>query len=388
MAHRRKNEVGRPRIVIVLNADQDVVAWQEKYRRGEVLDATPYGYDRAESDAELFWARSAAESDRMRRLRVSAAGRLGFDLVHVWRNRRLIRTADVIWTHTEREHLAVAMLQALRRPSRRVPVLAQSVWLWDAWATWPWWRRRLVARLLRVHGFEAVHSAVNREISDVAVPGRRVAVLPFGSASPFDRSAAESLPVTPPLVLAVGNDADRDWATLAEAGARAPGVYLRVASTSRRARSISWPANTTVAPADSRADLVALYSAASVIVVPLRENKHASGATACIEALGAGRPLIVTEAGGIESYVSGAACLVPPADARALATAILAAAEGGVPAPPKDAAERRGLGQADYVARYMLVTHWLLGSQGWDESISAFAPIATADDAGRGTASP
>lgn len=31
--------------------------------------------------------------------------RLGFDLVHAWRDRRALNDADAIWAHTEREHI-------------------------------------------------------------------------------------------------------------------------------------------------------------------------------------------------------------------------------------------------------------------------------------------
>jgi hypothetical protein len=134
-------------------------------------DLTPYGYDLAGDRFDMVWSVAAPEGRLGRALRVRIANALGFDLVHAWRNRTLLFRADVIWTHTEREHLAVALLQRFRRRSRRVPVLAQSVWLWDAWQTWGAPRRALVGWLLRTHPVEAVHSARNRDVSRRAVPG-------------------------------------------------------------------------------------------------------------------------------------------------------------------------------------------------------------------------
>lgn len=363
-----------PHVVVVLGADQDAAEWRQRHARGETLDETPYGYDRAEPVVRLSWTRSRPESVRARRWRRSVAGRLGFDIVHVWRNRRLIRSADVVWTHTEREHLAVALLQLLVRKGTRVPVLAQSVWLWDAWARWGATRRRFVAALLRTHAIEVVHSRVNRDIARRSVPGRTVELVPFGSATSAPPTARQESEAEM-LVLAVGNDADRDWAVLSEAAARLPNARFRVASSSPRASAIEWPSNATVRPAATRSELMELYAAASVVVVPLKENRHASGATACIEALSVGRPLVVTSAGGVDDYVRDEARLVDVGDADGLADALADALAGRVDAPSADAAERRGISQRDYVNRYLLVTAWMLGRQGWDAAVSDFAPV-------------
>lgn len=374
MGARSGSATDAPRVGVIVAFDQDVVRWRERHARGETLDVTPYGYDRAEPHVRLAWGRSHTESTRMRRIRVALAGRLGFDLVHVWRNRRLIREADVIWTHTEREHLAVAALQVFVPRRRRVPVIAQSVWLWDAWSQWGPLRRRCVASLLRTHAIEVTHSRINRDISRAAVPGRRVELLPFGSAA-LPTAVQTAPPGAAPLVLAVGNDIDRDWALLAEAARILPDARFRVASSSRRARETAWPSNVEVSPAGSRAALAELYAAASVIAVPLRENRHASGLTVCIEALGAARPLVVTAAGGIEDYVRGNARTVTVGDRDELVGALRSALAGEVSAN-RDAVAERGLTQRDYVNRYLQVTAWALGRQDWDAVVSAFAPVS------------
>ncbi|HWV49423.1 MAG TPA: glycosyltransferase [Microbacterium sp.] len=366
-----------PHVVVVLGADQDAVAWRQRYARGETLDETPYGYDRAEPAVRLSWTRAATESPRARRRRRAIAGRLGFDIVHVWRNRRLIRSADAVWTHTEREHLAVALLQMLVPRGRRVPVLAQSVWLWDAWPGWGAAHRRLIAKLLRTHTIEVVHSRVNLDVARRSVPGRTVELVPFGSATSATSSGRGDDLATEPFVLAVGNDADRDWRVLAAAAGRMPDARFRIASSSSRARSIDWPANAIVRPAATRAELSELYATASVVVVPLADNRHASGATACIEALGAGRPLVVTKVGGVEDYVRGEARLVDVGDAESLANALVDALAGRIDAPSADAAARRGITQRDYVNRYLRVTEWMLGLQEWDAAVSEFAPVSS-----------
>lgn len=357
-----------PRVVIALAHDLDVERWRERFARGEVLDETPYGYHRAAERFELAWTVSHRESRSVARARRALAARLGFDLVHIWRNRRLLRSADAIWTHTEREHLAVAAVVSSGGP----PVLAQSVWLWDAWRGYGALRRAVVARLLRRHRIEVVHSSVNLADARAAVPGRRVELLPFGSAGL--PSVREVEPPPRPSALAVGNDADRDWPLLAAAARRLPAVSFRVVSGSRAARDVAWPVNVDLTRTATRESLAAWMAQSRCVVVPLRPNRHASGTTSCIEAMSAGRPMVVSSAGGLQEYVEGAARLVEPGDLDELVRGIEDAVAGIVAGPPGAAQRDRGLTQRDYVGRYALVTAWMLGGS-WDPAVSAFAPV-------------
>lgn len=371
----------RPRVAVLLAWQQDPVAWRERHQRGETMDETPYGYERGEGSFEMTWAVSHPESSLARRIRRRLAAWCGFDIVHAWRNRRLLFSADAVWTHTEREHLAVALLQRLRWGRCRVPVIAQSVWLWDEWSAHGALRRAFIAWLLRAQAIEVTHSRLNVAASDREVPGRKVALLPFGTAPAVDGLVpSEPVATQPPMpfVFAVGNDVDRDWETLAAAAAAMPHLRFRVASSSRKARGITWPTNVQREPTASKSELAELYQRADVVVVPVQANLHASGATSCIEALAARRPLVVTRAGGLEDYVSDDAILVPPADAHALADALALAVGKGARRPARDARQQRGLTQEDYVARYILATRWALGQTTWDDAVSRFGPVAEA----------
>jgi len=373
------------RVAVLLAHAQDPVVWRERHARGETLDATPYGYELAAAQLDLAWAVSAHESRLARAVRSRLFRALGFDLVHAWRNRRMLFEADVIWTHTEREHLAVALLQRLRRPGgrRKVPVVAQTVWLWDEWEGLSAARRRLVGWLLGSHDVEAVHSHLNLADSLRHVPGRRVVQIPFGSASVPQGAAADAgadglavpAPDGRPLVLAVGNDAHRDWRALRDAARQLPEVVFHVASKSRRAVGLDWPANVVVGATGSLVELSGLYRRADAVVVPLTPNRHVSGSTACIEALGARRPLVVTRVGGIEEYVAGEARTVEHGDVAGLAAALRDAVAGRVPAPSGDAVRARGLTQRDYVQRYVLLTRMLVGDTPWSSDVSRFAPV-------------
>lgn len=373
----------RKRVMILLNPAQDVREWRRSFESGARLDRTPYGYDRADQWFDLAWGETLAASRVGQLLRRWSTRWLGCDLPHAWHNRKLILEADVVWTHTEREHLAVAWLQLLTPRARKVPVVAQSVWLWDRWAGYGPVRRWLTAGLLRTHAVELVHSRLNLEDSRRAVPGRRVELVPFGSAAaasgdtPSD-SVPREMPRRP-LVLAVGNDADRDWGLLAAVAGLIREADFRIASRSRAARSVDWPENVTLREAGSAEELRRLYLAADVVALPLRANRHASGATVCIEALAAGRRIVANAAGGIEDYLGGEGRLVEPGDAIGFADAVRAGIRGEFAAPSSGAYVDRGLTQADYVGRYVLVTRALLGTGPWCSEISAFAPVGALD---------
>ncbi|MGO1179444.1 glycosyltransferase family 4 protein, partial [Cellulosimicrobium funkei] len=131
-----------------------------------------------------------------------------------------------------------------------------------------------------------------------------------------------------------------------------------------------------VAPATGRAELARLYAGCRVVVVPLRENRHASGATACVEAMAAGRALVVTDAGGVRDYVAGTrARLVAPHDAAALAEAVRRALGPGEATSAADV-RARGLRQEDYVARYVLLTRALVAQAEIPAAVSSFEPVA------------
>lgn len=379
MVKKLASEPNCPKIAVLVAYALDPDNWIKRFERGEVLDRMPYGYDAAGEWFDLRWCRSHPESPFVRRTRNAMTARLGFDFLHAWRNRRTLFSADLIWTHTEREHLAVAMLQLLRRPSRRVPTIAQSVWLWDDWQSFGVLRRWLVSILLRTHSVELLLSPLNRQVSESSIPGRRVIFIPFGSAVAAAGNSADEMPTKastdPGPVVAVGNDVHRDWETLSRVASRLPDVQFRVASRSARARSVRWPSNVVVREVESTSELQELYRRSSAIVVPLRSNLHASGVTVCIEALELGRPLIVTDVGGTKDYFTDVATLVAEGDIAGLTSAIRTAADGNLDAPPKGVVSRLGLRQVDYVRRFVLVTRSTLAGTAIPPEVSDFRPV-------------
>jgi hypothetical protein len=102
------------------------------------------------------------------------------DFVHAWRNRAAIRTADVVWTHSESHGLGVAAVHALTRAGRRPAMLLQNVWLIDRWRRYPPPHRWLFTRLLRRADVLTFLSSQNRDIAASLFPGNRCVTVLYG----------------------------------------------------------------------------------------------------------------------------------------------------------------------------------------------------------------
>jgi glycosyltransferase involved in cell wall biosynthesis len=363
------------RVAIVLRYGLSSSVWRARHAAGEVVDETPYGYHLAAPDVSLTWSVDHAESALGGRWRRLVSHVLGFDLVHVWRNRKIIQSADAVWTHTEREHLGVALLRWLAPRRYRAHSIAQTVWLWDSWRHHSGARKALYRRLLRQHDVEIVLSRVNRDISQQAVPGRLVARIPFGTHL-ADPAAARATRTGAPRVLVVGNDRHRDWRLMADVASLVPEAHFDIITLAEYPRTLAWSSNAEIRSISQSEILHGAYAEASVVAIPLHANNHASGCTVAIEGVSAGLPVVATDTGGIDEYLDDAtATLVPVGDSQAFASALRAHLDAGTRAADPSVALRRGLSQHDYVARLVAVTRAIVEGRALDPAAETFAPM-------------
>jgi glycosyltransferase involved in cell wall biosynthesis len=152
-------------------------------------------------------------------------------------------------------------------------------------------------------------------------------VMPFGVDTdfwhPLDGESVED------VVIAVGQDPNRDYDLLASAPGRHPTVIV-----TRRVVKVPAGANhITVRAGDffgsdsmSDADLRRLYNCACAVVVPLKDVYQPTGYSVTLQAMSCGRPVIVSNIRGLwtrDLLKDGENCLlVPPGDAAALGAAI------------------------------------------------------------------
>ncbi|WP_206996252.1 glycosyltransferase [Trinickia mobilis] len=325
------------------------------YRKGEDFGCL-YGYHHAESDEfALTYSCDAKESKPVSVARRALKLVLGFDLIHTLRNRDEILRSDVIWTHTEAEHLAVALVLLLAGERGRKPLLlAQSVWLFDKWRGYGALRRWVYRKLLARADVLTTLARDNAELCRRYL--KRDAIRVHYGLNMTDFPLAEPhtwQPHAPLRIAAIGNDRDRDWTTLVKAFGNDPRYTVRLATRRKIPQALHAP-NVQIAPASGLAKQRELYDWADLVVVPLRPNYHASGITVVLEAAALGKPVIATDVGGLRDYFTAQqVSYVPPHDAAALRRAADALA-----AHPEATLSRVWAAGAQLTARRLTTQHF------------------------------
>jgi len=315
-----RQSMERPlRVFVFLAHGFGARGWTERWARGEIAglnERVPYGYHHAaEKDCAVEYSEDANENWLTEFVRRSMRRLLGCDLVHAWRNKKQLLAADVVWTHTELEHLAVLALWQFRRRQRRPRLIAQSVWLFDRWHTLSKLRRWLYRHLLRQADVLTVHSTENLKVVRKLFPQVRSELVPFGINSDVIVQPVRRTAHNPVRIVSLGSDIHRDWKTLIAAVESWPGCQLRIASKSVPRRLIAHSRNVQVSMPRSAREVAELYTWADLAVVSLMPNLHASGLTVIFEAVLYGLPVVCTDTGGIRGYFpEEEVYYVPPRD--------------------------------------------------------------------------
>lgn len=321
----RKSADAALKVFAHLAVDKDAVEWRKKRDAGDLVginDPTPYGYGRAEEmGCHVTFSRSKKENKLEKFFRLGVRAVLGADLVHAWRNRRAIADAEIVWTHTESQYLAVAMVGALLR--KRVRLIGQSVWLIDSWHKLTPPKKAFIRWLVSRVDVLTFHSPDNTERAKALFPNANVRLVKFGIPSeaphaPVARGAAQAV-----NILALGNDRHRDWKTLIDAVSAMPNARLKILSGSVPKALAKSGGNVEVTRARSNEELHKAFAEATLVCVPLKPNLHASGLTVVQEAILSGVPVVATDVGGLSAYFSADEVrYVPVGDASALRAAL------------------------------------------------------------------
>jgi len=279
--------------------------WRGRYEKGlipGINEPLPYGYHRASVDKKwtVEYSEDVEEPRLVHLIRRGLLRILGFDLIHAWRNWHQVLEADIVWAHTEREHLAILFLARLTKKEGGVAILAQCIWLFDLWPKLPRWKQRLYLSLLRRANLVTTHSPENLALARQLLPGKDCRVVRFGIGSGAPKYSARDEVHTPVNVAAIGNDMHRDWGTLLTALGSSPNFQVRIGSGTAPRRLIRRSMNASLHNAKTAQALAELYDWADVVVVPLRANAHVSGITVILEATLFGLPVICSDTGGCE----------------------------------------------------------------------------------------
>lgn len=165
------------------------------------------------------------------------------------------------------------------------------------------------------------------DLMRLGIPRGQLVFVPFGVDAHFFHPADISR--EEPLIVSVGRDAGRDYATLFRAAERTKYSFIVVASHKNIPPGMSVPANVSVLYDLSYTELQNLYERARLIVIASKDADTAdgsdcSGQTIILDACAAGKAVIATHRSWIIDYFvpNQDLVVVPPNDPGALAQAI------------------------------------------------------------------
>ena len=300
--------------------------WQNAWKAGKIPginERLPYGYFHAANESwSLTHSEDREESAPRRLLRRMIRKILGFDLIHAWNHREQLSDCDIVWTHTEREHLAVLCLWMLRPARNRPKLIAQSVWLFDRWSEFSPLRRWFFRRLMLRADLLTTLSPENLKEAQRLFPEKRCELVRIGIDAERLRPVVRKQVHRPIRILSLGTDMHRDWDTLIEAVGGWMGAEVRIASRTMERRR-EWPDNIGIVKPKTAREVTDLYDWADFVVLTLKTNLHASGITVIAEAILSGVPVICTDTGGLRAYFGEKeVSYVPLRDAHAVRSKI------------------------------------------------------------------
>ncbi len=330
---------------LFLTSDLDLDAWKAESDRdehphhliGELRDAFTAVAHRPVSDPKLV--------DRLAARVCTSAGQWAL----ARRTSAELGADDVVFSFSEDQAVALVCWLRLRRSKAVVISSVMNPGRLRMKALF-----RLVGMKRRVARFVALTPVVEQILRDEhGIPAERVERFPLETDFDFFHPVERTRVSDRPLVFSAGLE-QRDYTTLAEA-VRDLDLDAEVCATSpdasaRTRMSIPdvLPPNVTFAPY-AWLDYRRMFSEADVVVVSVLPNRYGAGLTTMVEGLACGRPVIVTDTGGLpaELAAAGALVVVPPGDPAALRDAI-----ARIVADPGAAAELARIGREVALERF------------------------------------
>ena len=367
-----QNNQERPiKVFVQLAHGQDIHHWKRLRDAGKLVginDEKPYGYDRAEKmGCEVEYSIRHRDGKIYNFFRLAVRAILGFDYLYARQSKERMLKADIVWTHTEAQFLAVALILALRGKNKPRPLLlGQAVWLYDRWPNIDPIRKAFYKRLIKYVDRLTVHSPVNQKVAADLFPDKQVDLVKYGIPT-RDLQVPQKRQNTPHRLLCVGNDRHRDWETVIKAFGNQPGIEVKILSTKTNPDIAKDAANVEIRGVHSNEEMQAERDAASLMIIPLKHNLHVSGSTTLQEAALFGIPIVATKTGGLEAYLGDdAVSYVPAGDAAALRKAAMDLLED----PDKALAQAQNAqapihsgdwGADAFVARHVEISREMLG---------------------------
>jgi len=217
--------------------------------------------------------------------------------------------------------LKLAFLQSLVPRRRRTKHMLLEFWLNETPGVVGQLRtsvRRFAAR--SIHTIVCSSSAERaRYAEELRIPLERIRFIPFHvNEAPCHLQTSEQ-----DYILSAGRSG-RDYAVLLDA-ARRLAVSVVIVSDRPSLDGLEIPANVRVLYDVEYRVYLDLLASCRVVVVPLQDRRRSSGQVAILDAMGCGKPVLVSRTPGSIDYIDHGVTgiLVPPRNAEALAAAIV-----------------------------------------------------------------
>lgn len=312
-------QAGNTKVFVHLGHGFGGRGWSQRHALGSIPglnDRLAYGYYHAAGDGwSVEYSQDACENHVRRLCRIALRRVLGFDLIHAWRNRKRLFAADIVWTHTELENLAVLLLFRARSRRSRPKIIANCVWLFDRWPKLSWLRRVVYRQLLRHADAVTTFSPANIKVARSVLPAVRCEYMLWGATIEDMKQSGEKQTRHPLRIASLGNDIHRDWKTLIKAFGNRERYEVRIGSARLNPKLVAGASNVALLSVATANDVKTLYEWADIVVVSLKPNLHVSGITVILESVILAVPVVCTDTGGLRAYFSPAEVRYVPASA-------------------------------------------------------------------------
>ncbi len=286
----------------LLLTEHPLSAWRERFARGEVPSAMPYGVDvLTERGHRVVGPPAPTTSPRAAKARDVVEHRTGMPVERTLRSLGAVRRADLVLALLEREGMLAGLGRGLRVPPfASTPLVVWSCWLADDVRTADRTTRARLAR--RMRGADLVTHMSRHEteiLVDLGIPEDRLFPVTFGVSHRFYQpgTAPRDIPL-----LAVGQDRGRDYATLVEA-VRGTDLTLDLVCKPENLAGLDLPDNVRVHGTVPLPRYRELLRRAQVVAVPTRDLAYPTGQSVALEAASSGCAVAVTGTRAMRDYV-------------------------------------------------------------------------------------
>lgn len=306
----------------VILSEHNLQQWQTRFRTGDAPSELPYGIEDLRGLGFTLTA-PASSQDQVGALWTKVEHRLGMP----------VRTPLLATAKAARADIAIALLEQFAvlptrakalgiPPWRGLPLTVLACWLGERLSTASEDERRAIVSRYARADLVAVWSANQVPIlTESGFGAEQVVSVPFGVATRWFTPADGVRDIE---LLAVGQDAGRDFPTLLEA-VRGTRLQLTIVARNPNLGSGTLPGNVTVLPPVPHVEYRNLLRRSRVAVVPTKELAYPTGQSVAMEAASTGCAVVVTDTRPMREYFTdGETALMPPvADPAALRQRLL-----------------------------------------------------------------